>query len=110
VRIRFFFAWFDLWIGAYWRKENRTLYICPLPCCVIRIRFPMPHVIRDEDEFREVYGEPERGIPVPVQVIEKDISRVQVARQVLVDCERAAEDTEFSGPESMRPPWRKNSE
>ncbi len=37
IKVRLFFAWFDIWVGAYWRKENKTLYICPLPMCVIAI-------------------------------------------------------------------------
>ncbi len=35
--MKFFFAWYDLWIGAYWDRKKRQLYICPLPCCVIQI-------------------------------------------------------------------------
>jgi hypothetical protein len=38
-KIRAFFAWYDFWIGFYWRKENRTLYICPLPMLVIALTF-----------------------------------------------------------------------
>jgi len=37
MKIRIFFAWFDMWIGAYWSEKNKTLYICPLPMCVIAI-------------------------------------------------------------------------
>lgn len=37
MRIHFFFAWYDLWIGAFYDQKKRTLYICPLPCCVIKI-------------------------------------------------------------------------
>jgi ABC-type protease/lipase transport system fused ATPase/permease subunit len=37
IKIKAFFAWFDMWIGAYWSKESQTLYICPLPMCVIAI-------------------------------------------------------------------------
>ena len=33
------FAWYDLWIGAYISLDNRTVYICPLPCCLIKVRY-----------------------------------------------------------------------
>jgi hypothetical protein len=38
MKIKIFFAWFDLWIGAYWSESSNTLYICPLPCCVIALK------------------------------------------------------------------------
>jgi len=38
MKISFFFAWFDMWIGAYWNQVSHTLYICPLPMCVIKIQ------------------------------------------------------------------------
>jgi len=81
MRIKFLFAWYDLWVGAYWDRRCRTLYICPLPCCVIRIRFPMPNVIRDEEEMREVFGEPARAIEVPVQLREIDHSTYVVRKR-----------------------------
>ncbi len=31
------FAWYDLWIGAYWSRSDHVLYICPLPCVLVRI-------------------------------------------------------------------------
>lgn len=33
-----FFAWYDIWIGMYIDKKKETLYICLLPCVVIRIK------------------------------------------------------------------------
>lgn len=33
MRIRF--AWYDLWIGAYWDRKARVLYVCPLPSLVL---------------------------------------------------------------------------
>ena len=40
--IKLFFAWYDLWIGAYWSEKNQTLYICPFPCVVIAIHRGKP--------------------------------------------------------------------
>jgi hypothetical protein len=37
MKASLFFAWYDLWIGAYYDRKNRTLYICPLPMIVIKI-------------------------------------------------------------------------
>ena len=31
------FAWYDLWVGAYYDRHEKTLYICPLPMFVVRI-------------------------------------------------------------------------
>ena len=30
-RIRFIFAWYDLWVGAYYDRTKRLLYILPVP-------------------------------------------------------------------------------
>lgn len=37
VKISFFFAWYDLWIGFYFDNKSKALYICPIPCCVFKI-------------------------------------------------------------------------
>lgn len=36
-RLTLQFLWYDLWVGAYIDTERKFVYICPLPCCVIRI-------------------------------------------------------------------------
>lgn len=33
------FAWYDLWVGAYWDQKNRRLYVLPLPCLGVVIQF-----------------------------------------------------------------------
>ena len=29
--------WFDFWVGAYWDRKKRILYVCPLPCIVFKL-------------------------------------------------------------------------
>lgn len=40
MRLRFVLAWYDLWVGAYWNRKARTLYVLPLPCIGFAIEFP----------------------------------------------------------------------
>ena len=39
MKISLIFAWFDLWIGAYWDKKKNWLYILPLPMIGIILKF-----------------------------------------------------------------------
>jgi hypothetical protein len=36
------FAWYDLWIGAFWDKSKRRLYIFPVPCLGVVVEFRKP--------------------------------------------------------------------
>ena len=36
------FKWFDMWVGAYWDRVGRMLYVCPLPCVVLRFWRRLP--------------------------------------------------------------------
>lgn len=42
MTIRPFFRWYDLWIGAYFDRETRTLYVCPLPTIGVAISLRRP--------------------------------------------------------------------
>ena len=42
MRVRPIFAWYDLWVGAYWDRAGRRLYVLPLPCLGVVIQFSSP--------------------------------------------------------------------
>ena len=37
--MKFIFAWYDFWVGWYWDRENRRLYILPFPMIGMMIQF-----------------------------------------------------------------------
>ena len=39
MKISFFFAWYDFWIGAFFDTKKNALYICIIPTLVIKIQF-----------------------------------------------------------------------
>ncbi len=40
MRVKLLFAWYDLWIGAYWDRSGKRLYLLPLPMIGVVIQFP----------------------------------------------------------------------
>lgn len=39
-RIKFVFAWYDFWVGAFWDRKKKHLYVLPLPCVGLRLEWP----------------------------------------------------------------------
>jgi hypothetical protein len=37
VRVKFFFRWYDLWVGAYIDTSGRAVYLCPLPMVGVKL-------------------------------------------------------------------------
>jgi hypothetical protein len=36
--IIFKLIWYDAWIGCYYDRANKTIYLAPFPCCVFIIK------------------------------------------------------------------------
>lgn len=32
-----FLAWYDAWVGMFYDQKKKTLYVCPLPCVVLKV-------------------------------------------------------------------------
>lgn len=47
MSIRPLFAWYDLWVGIFWDRKGRKLYILPLPCVGIVVTFTESASARD---------------------------------------------------------------
>ncbi len=49
MRIRPLFAWYDIWIGAFWDRSNQRLYLFPLPMIGLRIDFRGESTIMEDN-------------------------------------------------------------
>lgn len=39
MSVRPIFAWYDMWVGAYWDRDRRRLYVLPFPMIGVVISF-----------------------------------------------------------------------
>lgn len=39
VTVKPMLAWYDFWVGLYWDRDQRRLYVFPFPCVGVRIDF-----------------------------------------------------------------------
>lgn len=39
MRIKPLFAWYDLWVGIFWDRAKRRLYVLPIPMIGVVIDF-----------------------------------------------------------------------
>jgi hypothetical protein len=37
MKVQFYFLWYDFWVGFYYDRNKKALYICPIPMFVIKI-------------------------------------------------------------------------
>ncbi len=59
MKVGISWKWFDLWVGAYWDRKARALYVCLLPTVVLSFRRSnTASVARLRRELVDVDGEP----------------------------------------------------
>lgn len=34
------FAWYDIWVGAYYDRAKHVLHVCPFPCLLFSFKLP----------------------------------------------------------------------
>jgi len=57
MKIKIFLAWYDFWIGVFYDKKKRIIYICLVPCVVIQInRGPLKKEIHPAPRRRYTHG------------------------------------------------------
>lgn len=48
INVKVFLAWYDFWVGFYYDREFKELYVCPFPCIVFKF-YRVTTVVEDED-------------------------------------------------------------
>jgi len=43
-RVRLIFAWYDCWVGFFWNRDKRCLYIFPFPMLGVVFEFRGPSI------------------------------------------------------------------
>ncbi len=72
------FAWYDFWIGAFWDRKARKLYLLPIPCVGVVIQFARREGTREV--LRERVGMAEKALNENMQMY---IARAQREQSLL---------------------------
>jgi len=44
MKIKIIFAWYDIWVGVFYDRKNRIIYILPIPMVGLKISLPDVHL------------------------------------------------------------------
>lgn len=54
MKITFLFAWYDLWVGIFYDKDKRKLYVLPIPCVGVIIHFNKKEISHTDDPYKDI--------------------------------------------------------
>jgi hypothetical protein len=70
-KAKFFFRWYDMWIGAYYDRRDRRLFVCPLPMVGIVFDFGPRNKSRSQERI-DYFAKAYKDIPPIGYVIPKE--------------------------------------
>lgn len=102
MRIKPLFAWYDLWIGAFWDRKARKLYVLPVPCLGVVISFAKPRewLVIEDSRKNSVFSPDDMQ---PTGYIPRDVAEELLARDLGGTCWFTPED---SAKMKAHPEWR----
>lgn len=77
MRVRFIAAWYDLWVGAYWDRRRRRLYLLLVPCLGIVIHFGSNTDGQNEDDDEDPEQARRRAINARIPTTDERIAAGQ---------------------------------
>lgn len=58
MKVRLIFAWYDLWVGLFWDRGKKRLYILPIPMVGVVLDFSKPTPIPGFNSWQDSHEHP----------------------------------------------------
>lgn len=72
--IKLFFAWYDIWVGLFIDTKKKAIYLCPIPCVVIKFYWGVWYTV-EYDENNNITNHKEPNISRLINWIKKKFKR-----------------------------------